>query len=75
MANPFPKPRDQCTPIIVQMDWKVWESHKAGGAKLSAEEAEQYVTELILSRSIALPRKDGKKGFIIDSRGARSATR
>ena len=59
-----PRPRDRCTPIIAQMDWKAWESHKAGEAKLSVEEAEQYVTELILSRSIALPRRNGNKGYL-----------
>ena len=44
------------------MDWKEWESHKAGGTRLSAEVAEQYVSEIILSRSIALPLRDEKKG-------------
>ena len=64
MAKVFPKPRDQFSPIKVHMDWKTWESHKAGIAKLSVEEAEQYVTELILSRSIALPTRDEKKGYL-----------
>ena len=63
MANPFPRPRDRRIPIIAQMDWKTWETQKAGEAKLSVEEGEQYVTELILSRSIALPLRDEKKGY------------
>jgi len=44
------------------MEWRDWENHKAGGAKLSLEEAERYVSELILSRSIALPPMDKNEG-------------
>lgn len=63
MANPLGWPRDLQIPIIAQMDWKVWENHKAGVAKLSIEEAEQYISELVLSRSIVTPPKDGNKGY------------
>lgn len=42
------------------MDWKAWADHKAGEAKLSLETAEQYVSELILSRSITLQHRDEK---------------
>ena len=65
MANPFHTPRDQQRiPIITHMDWTEWETRKAGEAKLSVEEAEQYITELVLSRSIALSVRDEKKGYL-----------
>ena len=65
MVNPFPTPRDQNIPISAHMDWAEWESRKAGEAKLSVEEAEQYITELVLSRSIALSFGDEKKGYLL----------
>ena len=46
------------------MDWTEWETRKAGEAKLSVEEAEQYITELVLSRSITLSVRDEKKGYL-----------
>ena len=62
-GDPLYRPRDRYTPIKAQMDWKVWENRRAGGAKLSLEEAERYVSEVILSRSIVAPPWSESEGY------------